>query len=100
MLDAIDLPITNYFTKTAGKGKPHWIFAAFLASACPKVHYVSRYGIAAVLLEAVKAGMCLTVDERSELLALHEENKQLRLEKTILKKAGAFFAPNMSQVLV
>ncbi len=34
----------------------------------------------------------LTTDERAELAALRRENKTLRLEREILKKATAFFA--------
>ncbi|CDL80344.1 transposase [Xenorhabdus cabanillasii JM26] len=34
----------------------------------------------------------LTPDERQELLQLRKENKQLKMEKEILKKASAFFA--------
>lgn len=37
----------------------------------------------------------LTVDEKSELLKLRKENKLLRMEKEILKKASAFFAKEM-----
>lgn len=34
----------------------------------------------------------LTTAERSELMALRRESKQLRMEREILKKAAAFFA--------
>ena len=45
--------------------------------------------------EVSKAESALTVDERAELLRLRKENKQLRLEKEILKKVSAFFASEM-----
>lgn len=38
----------------------------------------------------------LSDDERAELKLLRKENKELRLEKEILKKASAFFAKHMS----
>lgn len=38
----------------------------------------------------------LSDDERAELRRLRKENKALRLEKEILKKASAFFAKHMS----
>jgi len=38
----------------------------------------------------------LSDDERAELKRLRKENKELRLEKEILKKASAFFAKHMS----
>ena len=41
------------------------------------------------------SGAVLADDERSELLKLRRENKQLRMEKEILKKASAFFAREM-----
>lgn len=41
--------------------------------------------------EASQAGT-ITADERAELLRLRKENKELRMEKEILKKASAFFA--------
>ncbi len=46
-------------------------------------------------LEKEKTGQSLSLDERSELTLLRKENKQLRLEKDILKKASTFFAKEM-----
>jgi len=40
-------------------------------------------------LEAEQSGSILNVDERAELLRLRKENKELRMEKDILKKASA-----------
>ncbi len=37
----------------------------------------------------------LSTDERAELKKLRKENKELRMEKEILKKASAFFAKEM-----
>ena len=37
----------------------------------------------------------LSEDERAELKRLRKENKNLRMEKEILKKASAFFAQEM-----
>lgn len=37
----------------------------------------------------------LSADEREELKRLRKENKNLRMEKEILKKASAFFAKEM-----
>ena len=42
--------------------------------------------------EEKQAGNVLSNDERSKLMKLRKENKQLRMEKEILKKASAFFA--------
>ena len=45
--------------------------------------------------EALKTGSLLNPEEKAELLRLRKENKQLRMEKEILKKASAFFAKEM-----
>lgn len=59
-------------------------------------------GIAANMLykwkelhEQKVAGKVLAEDEREELKRLRKENKELRMEKEILKKASAFFAKEM-----
>ena len=39
--------------------------------------------------EAEKSGAVLNSDERAELIRLRKENKELRMEKDILKKASA-----------
>lgn len=46
-------------------------------------------------LEQEAQGQRLTADERAELARLRKENKELRMEKEILKKASAFFAKEM-----
>ena len=46
-------------------------------------------------LEDKASGKILADDERSELLNLRKENKMLRMEREILKKASAFFAKEM-----
>ena len=47
-------------------------------------------------IEAEQSGEALSVDEREELKRLRRENKVLRMEKEILKKASAFFAKEIS----
>ena len=42
--------------------------------------------------EQEASGERLTTDERAELARLRKENKELRMEKEILKKAAAYFA--------
>ena len=39
--------------------------------------------------EAEQSGATLSADERAELIRLRKENKELRMEKDILKKASA-----------
>lgn len=46
-------------------------------------------------IEAAKQDGALSADERTELKRLRKENKTLRIEKDILKKASAFFAKEM-----
>ena len=46
-------------------------------------------------IEQQRQGEDLAEDERSELQRLRKENKELRMEKEILKKASAFFAKEM-----
>jgi transposase len=38
----------------------------------------------------------LTTDERAELARLRKENRELQIERAILKKAAAFFAKEMA----
>lgn len=45
--------------------------------------------------EGLKAGTMLSADDKAALMRLRKENKQLRMEKEILKKASAFFAKKM-----
>jgi len=46
-------------------------------------------------IEDQQQGKVLAEDEREELKHLRKENKLLRMEKEILKKASAFFAKEM-----
>ena len=45
--------------------------------------------------EAQAKGESLDKDEREELKRLRRENRELRMEKEILKKASAYFAKEM-----
>ena len=46
-------------------------------------------------IKAQMDGKLLSTDEREELKQLRKENKNLRMEKEILKKVSAFFAREM-----
>ncbi len=46
-------------------------------------------------LEAQDAPGALSKDEREELKQLRKDNRELRMEKEILKKASAYFAKEM-----
>jgi len=46
-------------------------------------------------VEEQQQGQLLDGNEREELKRLRKENKELRMEKEILKKASAFFAKEM-----
>ena len=46
-------------------------------------------------LEDQKSGNSLSEDERAELKELRKDVRELRMEKTILKKASALFAKEM-----
>ncbi|MGB5638401.1 MAG: transposase [Sedimenticolaceae bacterium] len=46
-------------------------------------------------LERVAGGERLNAGEQAELARLRRQNKELRMEKEILKKASAFFAKEM-----
>ena len=45
--------------------------------------------------DAEAAGVRLNGDEREELVRLRKENRKLRMEKEILKKASQYFAKEM-----
>jgi len=45
--------------------------------------------------EAEASGIRLNGDEREELVRLRKENRKLRMEKEILKKASQYFAKEM-----
>jgi transposase len=45
--------------------------------------------------EAEASGVRLNGDEREELVRLRKENRKLRMEKEILKKASQYFAKEM-----
>ena len=65
--------------------------AAEALNITPKILYlwISKY-------KAKAAPGSLDSDERIELYSLRKENKRLKMEKEILKKASAFFAKEMN----
>lgn len=92
--------------KTANKQYPSEFKEEAVALVLDQGYSVSdaaeSLGITTKLLYAWKAkienerqGTLLTGDEREELKRLRKENKELRMEKEILKKASAFFAKEM-----
>jgi transposase len=69
---------------------------------CSVAEAAKSLGVATNLLyrwkekqEQLSTGVGLAEDERTELQRLRKENKELRMEKGILKKASAFFAKEM-----
>jgi transposase len=69
---------------------------------CSVAEAAKSLGVATNLLyrwkekqEQLSTGVGLAEDERTELQRLRKENKELRMEKEILKKASAFFAKEM-----
>lgn len=48
-------------------------------------------------IEDQKQGLVMSEDERDKLKRLRKENKELQMEKDILKKASDFFAKEMKR---
>ena len=54
------------------------------------------YWVARAQADRTKGRTGLTSEERAELAGLRKENRELRMERDILKKAAAFFAKNQA----
>jgi transposase len=55
-----------------------------------------RYWVEQARADRTQGQTGLTTDERAELAALRKDNRELRMERDILKKAAAFFAKNQA----
>jgi len=55
-----------------------------------------RVWVARAQADRTKGRTGLTSEERAELARLRKENRELRMERDILKKAAAFFARNQA----
>jgi len=55
-----------------------------------------RIWVARARADRTKGKTGLTSEERSELVRLRKETRELRMERDILKKAAAFFAKNQA----
>jgi len=56
----------------------------------PSAETIRRWALRAEIDDGVREG--LTSEERKELVRLRRENRELKLEREILKKAAAWFA--------
>ena len=55
-----------------------------------------RNWVEQVRADRTKGRTGLTAEERAELATLRKDNRELRMERDILKKAAAFFAKNQA----
>jgi transposase len=59
-------------------------------------HIVVRNWVEQARADRTKGRTGLTTEERAELTALRKDNRELRMERDILKEATAFFAKNQA----